>query len=142
MAEPAINYPAWQFWFNVLQLAGLLGLGIYTWWRDREKVTAKRFKVLEADVKERVTKAAMETLEKERDVRCEKHKAETRANELALQQLTGELKHLPSRAEVSRLSENIVDLAAKIGRLDGRLEGIGRVADLMNDFLIGQGGKR
>ena len=52
---------------------------------------------------------------------------------------------LSIKALHKRLDEQhrVMDEQMKVvGRVDGRLEGIGRAVDLMNQFLIEQGGKR
>lgn len=46
-----INYPAWQFWWNVSYAVGLAAIAAYTWWTNREKITGKRFQ----DHEDRIT---------------------------------------------------------------------------------------
>ena len=40
---PSMDYAAWRFWFDALQLFGTLLIGVYVWWTSRERVTKKRF---------------------------------------------------------------------------------------------------
>ena len=47
MLTPELDYGAARFWMDVFQNGGLIALGVYTWWVNREKVTAERFARLE-----------------------------------------------------------------------------------------------
>lgn len=123
------DYTAWRFWLDVLQVAGLVALGLYSWWRDREKVTAKRFQALEKDVATRVTAADLKSMEEKQAERCGRHKARTG-------QLEMDVRQLPGRAEIVGLSSDIRALTEKMGRMEGRLEGLNRLADLINEHLI------
>ncbi|MGE4334543.1 MAG: DUF2730 family protein [Pigmentiphaga sp.] len=58
MTPSPSNYQAWQFWFNVGYSVGLLALGVYTWWVNREKVTASRFSGLETRMQRVETRLA------------------------------------------------------------------------------------
>lgn len=137
-----INYTAWRFWFDVMQVAGLFAIGTLSWWFNREKVTAKRFKALEDDVKARVTVAALAELEEKRAVRCELHSRRVSDAEGAISRVGTELRNMPSRDELGRLNDGIAHLSEKLGKVEGRLDGINRAADLMNEFLINQGSRR
>ncbi len=130
-----IDYTAWRFWFDILQLGGLCVLGGYSWWANREKVNAKRFASLEEEVRSRVTSEALKVIHKERDALCSKHQVRTEALETTL-------RGAPTRSEISNLTHEISVLTSKLGRLEGRLDGLNRVADLINEFLINQGSKR
>jgi len=48
----------------------------------------------------------------------------------------------PSQRQFELLGRDIRSLTSELGEVKGRLEGINRVADLMNEFLINQGGKK
>jgi hypothetical protein len=97
----------------------MLILGVVGWWNLREKVTNKRFQ-----------------------------EAEKR-----LAGLESDIKHPPSCTYHSSLEIRIENMRAGVEaqiksvhgntmEIKGRLEGISCVADLMNEFLINQGGKR
>ena len=130
-----IDYEAWRFWLGILQFVGTIVIGVYVWWTNREKVNRKRFAQLEADVKKRLTAEALKEVEKARDVQCEKHQVRTT-------ELEHSLRSMPNRSEIAGLSEEINHLTNKLGRLEGRLDGLNRVADLINEFLINQGGSK
>lgn len=142
MTAENIDYTAWRFWFDILQIGGLIALGVYSWWRDREKVTSKRFTALEKQVSDRLSSSAHTSIEEKRDGDCIAHKARTTENEMLLSRIGSEIRNMPNRQEMAGLSHDITLLTSQIGRLEGRLEGINRVADLMNEFLINRGEKR
>jgi len=137
-----MDYTAADFWLKALHLIGLVALGIYTWWVNREKVTAKRFRALEDDVRKRATEQAVAEIERRRIERCEAHMARVAEAERAISKLGTEVTHMPSRSELGRMTDTLTQISRKLGNLEGRLDGINRVAGLMNEFLIGQGGKR
>ncbi|MFH1984135.1 MAG: hypothetical protein ABIL58_20030 [Pseudomonadota bacterium] len=129
------TYSAWWFWVNIAQMCFTALMYAYVWWSNREKVNATRFKGLEDEVKKMATISAMAQAFRDQDAKCGRHKDRTTRVESALLSM-------PSRQELSDLSAKMDQMTRGLGRLDGRLEGINRVADLMNEFLINQGGKR
>mgnify|MGYP001064062218 CR=1 FL=1 len=137
-----LNYDAWRFWREIVVLGAVFGNWIYTWWVNRAKVTEKRFRALEDEVKTRVTAIALAELEEKRNTNCAAHGRRLADNEQAVARVGTELRHMPSRAELSRLADGMTQLSEKLGKVEGRLDGINRAADLMNEFLINQGGKK
>lgn len=137
-----INYPAWKFYLDVLQLLGTLGVAVYVWWSNREKVTSRRFAALEEQVAKRLRKDDLDESNTLRDKQCIEHKNQTAALNKAYADLHIEVTRLPDRREITKLDNSIKCLTEKLGNLDGRISGLNRVADLMNEFLINQGGKK
>lgn len=120
------NYPAWRFWFDVAQLLGTIAIAVYVWW-DRRK---KRFTTLEQTVAAHDTYLKnLGTEKKERKKDCEAHKKRTT-------DLEKDVHHLPSRQELTELSGKIGSLTEKLGTLDGRLTGINRAVDLLNQHHL------
>jgi len=103
----SIDYSAWRFWFDVFQFIGICGLGIYTWWTNRERVTNKKFK--------------------EHDQR--------------LSALEKEISLFPSKKQYDALTDKIGGLHGDLKEISGQLKGLNRAVDLMNEYLINQGGK-
>lgn len=104
---PTPDYSAWRFWFDVLQLAGISLIGVYSWWVNREKVTTGKFREHERRI-----------CQLENDVRhpnCQYH--------------------LGFEARLDTLHGDIRELA-------GGVKGLRRAVDLMNEYLINNGGKR
>jgi hypothetical protein len=113
-----------RFWFDVGQLIGTALLGVYVYVSNRHRVTNKRI----SETDDRVT-----ALEKKIDKRCLEHQAQT-------ERIGAELRHLPSTADIRDLSAQLTVLTEKLGHLDGRLTGINRAVDLLNQHHI-NGGK-
>lgn len=137
-----MNLESWKFAFQVAQALGTLAVAGYVWWSNREKVTSQRFLALEKEVAERLKKADLDDAKSNRDRQCSDHKSETKALHHAYDNLHIEVSRLPDRREITNLDNSIKGLTHELGILDGRIGGINRVADLMNEFLINQGGKR
>ena len=120
-----IDYEAWRFWIGIFQLIGTVVLGDYVGWSNREKVTRKRFETLEG----RVGKVEGETKD------CPVHREKTNGLEMAVTKLNGEVKNLPTQ-------RSITELNTTLSELKGQVRGLAAAVDLMNEFLINQGGKK
>ena len=132
----------WKLVYSVFRDVLLVGFFLYTVWANREKVNAKKFKNLETQVADKQSRDEAKKSLSEHEERCRRHREQTVDLAATLRGLQSEVNHLPSRSEIKGLNDNITDLAGKMGKLEGRLEGINRAADLMNEFLINQGGKK
>lgn len=137
-----MNYAAWKFWIDALVLIVVAGNWLYTWRSNREKVTTARFEELEKAVAKRVTREELEEAKVKRDGKCDTHQHETKKLESSYNALQLEVGKLPSRTEIKELSDSMRTLTEKIGNLDGRMSGVNRAVDLINEFLIDQGGKK
>lgn len=141
------NYPALQFWFNIIQfiLTGLLALYVHR--VSKQKAAESRFKKMEANVSGLPTKTDLETLKGEICGNCEKHQdrtddieKRTALVEMRTLELKVELDHLPTQNQFNELNKSISSLSSELQNTQGRLEGINRAVDLINEFLINQGG--
>lgn len=135
------DYSAWKFWLDIAQLIGLLAIGLYTWWANREKVNAKRFKSLEDEVRDRVTKTALDAIEKDREERCERHRDRTSSIEGEMKKLSSDLSHLPTKGDIGRVHSRMDDVAADMNKAIGELNGTRRQLDLVLESLL-QGDKK
>jgi len=142
VTSQAIDYTAWRFWFDALQLIGTGVIGVYVWWANREKVTATKFAELEKKVAARIQTTDHKIVEDKRNADCLRHQTKMGELELNIGRIGSEVRNMPSRQEMAVLSHDINDLTNQLGQLKGRLEGINRVADLINEFLINQGANR
>lgn len=61
--------------------------------------------------------------------------------EARLLQLENDVKHPPACTYHPRLEERMDKAVGKLERVDGKIDGLSRAVDLMNEFLINQGGK-
>ena len=133
----AYDYTAMRFWFDIAQLAGTMAIGIYVWWDRRKKTTEKRFVALEQTVTSHSTSLQLIDGAKERrEADCGKHQQRTADLENKQVELESDIRHLPSRQELSDLSNKIGSLTENLGRLDGRLSGINRAVDLLNQHHL------
>jgi hypothetical protein len=110
-----------------------------------DKTTLEKAKVVhdkEVEDRKSAHDKAAEERKVERDKACEDHKRKVEVQEKGLRRLHEEIAHLPSRSEIQELANSMRALGEKIGNLDGRMSGVNRAVDLMNQFLIEQGGKR
>jgi len=108
-----LNYEAANFWVTV----GLWAYGVFSsvrlWVTRKDRATNARVKRLEENLGERLD-------ETERDILI----------------IRREIKNLPSQSQIQRLNENMGLLNAEIHELKGRLTGINRAVDLINEYLI------
>ena len=63
-------------------------------------------------------------------------------NEKRIIKLRGELTNMPSQTQFIELSKEIRGLTKELSETKGRLNGINRAVDLINEFLIQQGAKK
>jgi hypothetical protein len=62
--------------------------------------------------------------------------------EKELIRVCSDLEHLPHQMQFTKLGEQITDLTSELGEVKGRLGGINRAVDLINEFLINQGANK
>ena len=101
------DYAAGRFWLDVGQVAGLVALGVYSWWTNRARVTNDRFK----EHNDRLIK------------------------------LEQSVENAPTSKQYNELRGCMGTLSGELKKTEGKLDGINRVVDLINEFLIKQGGK-
>ena len=131
-----IDYSAWKFWFDVLQLLGTLALGIYVWWSNREKVTARRFATLEREVAVRVTAEALKTIEGDRLANCKQHDARTKKLEMDLTRIDSNLKHMPSHDDLSRIHSRIDEVHGSVREQTGLVKGIDHQVTMILEAMV------
>jgi hypothetical protein len=130
------NYPAWQLLFNIIQgiLTGVLF--IYTRRVAKQKATEQRFKQLEDQIGETVTSKDFDDLKSHIDAGCQQHQVRTSVIERHTAELRIELEHLPTQKQFDELNRSILSLSGELRNTQGRLEGINRAVDLINELLI------
>lgn len=107
-----IDYKAAGFWFSVGQWAFNLIVAFYLFTSRKHAATNSRVDALTIRV---------ESTEKD------------------LIGVKSDLEHMPDQNEITQLRKEITGLIQKIGETTGRLDGINRAVDLINEFLINQG---
>ena len=136
---PAINYTAWWFWINVAQTVFTAAIGIYVWWSKRDEVTAGRFSKLEKAVSERITRKELDEHEVDNKDRLDRHRKEMVEMTNKLIKMETDICHLPSQLDMRVLGDRISGLQKSLGEFSGRLQGVNRAVDLINEFLIQKG---
>jgi len=100
-------------WVAIGQMAYNVAISLYLWVNRRYQATNERVD----EVKEKLS-LRIEDIEK------------------SVVRISADLSHIPSRAELNGLREDIRYLTSELGEMKGRLSGINRVADIMNEYLI------
>lgn len=120
-----MDYTAWRFWVDIAQTAGTIIIGVYVWMVNRKKAVEKRFAKIEEVF----------------DKRCALRKTQIEVLEKNGESLKMQLGHMPNHKDIKQLYQRIDLLHGSLSELNGRLVGINRAVDLINEFLINQGGK-
>ncbi len=125
-----VDYMEWRFWMDVGIYAFNVGLGLYVWWDKRKVKTVKRFQDLETWKTEQGPRIEnLATGMAELKSQCAGHLKQTN-------QLGADLSNMPTREDMTKLSDQMNTLSVALGRTSGRLSGIGRAVDLMNQHLL------
>lgn len=106
------DYSAGRFWLDVLQLGGVVALGVYTWVVNRTKVNRTAIRAVEDSVGELSRRVSM---------------VET------------DMRHLPQHSDMGELHEKVNAIANSIGKLEGELDGVGRTLSMINQHLLNGG---
>jgi len=108
-----LNYPTLWFWISVAQLIINASIGIWGYLLNKNRVTNDRITKLENALAEK----------------CSKHHDRTARLEIDINQL-------PSKPEICNLTNKIDRLSEKLATVDGRLGGINRAVDLLNQHHL------
>ena len=107
------DYDEWKFYLDLLQFLGTIALGIYVWFSNRQRVTTGRIETLSNETKKELID-----------------------HELRIVSLESDMKHMPTNGDIKGLSERMDALNQSLSTAAGRLEGINRAVDLINEHLI------
>lgn len=114
-----MEYDALRFWFDVVQVAGTVAIGIYVWLANRQRVTTQSIRALEQDVDERLDDHG------------------TR-----LTRLEEEVRHLPTHDDIGGVFKRIDQIHGDLKELTGAMSGVKRAVDLINEHLLNGGRRR
>lgn len=137
---PDVDYTAWRFWLDIGQILWGLAVCVYVYLATRRKAMEQRFAGVETSLTRQIAalRTDIEAARKERaneiENRCGRQIERIAILERNEQTLEMKLNEMPSHRDIRQLSDNI-------SQLNGRLEGINRAVDLINEFLINQGGR-
>ncbi len=142
MPEPKFDYQALMFGFNIFQFLFTAAVAWYVRRVAKQKATETRFRQLEENMAKLPTSTDLDQLRGALATGCRQHKARTTAVEAGTAALRVELDHMPTQQQFMALNTSIAALSGELRNTQGRLEGINRAVDLVNEFLINQGGAK
>ena len=117
MTPSNIDYEALKFWLQVANLAWTVILSFLVFFANRHKVTQDKIDAVQARSTRGLEKVHLRVDDHERRLNC----------------IETELRN------VSDASDEIGDLASMVSEVKGRLDGIARAVDLMNEHLMNRG---
>ena len=135
-----VDYVAWRFWIDIGQTAATVAIGVYVWWDKRQTQGGQRINRLEAwqvDQGPKIT--ALADVVAARSDRCIRHEERTNKLESEHQVMQANLQNLPDKDDLAELAKQIGRLTEKLATVDGRLTGINRAVDLLNQHHLGIG---
>lgn len=145
MNTATTSYAAYQFYFNVFQFIFMCVVGAYTFWTNREKVTKSRFDAQGKRLAEIESKLGNISIgcqgHNTMTTRLDGHNDRLSQHKELIGQMQTELKHLPTQADITKLSDKIESLHGDVHEITGAMPGLKRAVDLMNEFLINNGRK-
>ncbi len=111
-----IDYGAWRFWLSAGQMLFNVMIAIYIWNNRKHQATNSRVERLEESLVKRVEDAEKDLLS-----------------------VKGCVEHLPTQDQIREVSKEMQALSSQMGELRGRITGINRAVDIINEFLINKG---
>ena len=149
---PTTNYAEMKFYLDFVVLIGVLANTGYTWWSNREKVTSQRFATLEKEVGS--VKSSLKNVptccngHTDMTNRMDGHNDRLGQHKELIVKMEGEFKSLPKKDDlnevydrVNKVSNQMSDLRSEVGKISGALPGLTHITEMMNDFLLRQGGR-
>lgn len=118
-----MDYTVLRFWSDIAQTAATVAVWIYVWLVNRKKAMDRRFSNMAQTVEVRCQA-------------CTRRIDELEKEETALQM---QVRHMPTHKDIKEMSEKMESVKESMSKLSGRLEGVNRAVDLINEFLINQG---
>ena len=110
--SPGIDYPAWKFWFDVVQYLITIIVAVYVWTSNRAHARKKDMD----SVKEVVVGIG------------------TRVTKLE----TGAI----SKDDLAAVYNRVNAISDQVSNLSGKMDGIGKSVDMIQEYLLNNGGKK
>lgn len=134
-----MDYAAWRFWVDNAHRAGTIILAAIVFVTTRKKNIDKRFQKIESSIDLTVETAMINHNAEARD-RCSDRLKRIESLEKDERAMELRLANLPTHKDIKELSQQLSENQNTMSRLNGRLDGINRAVDLINEFLINQKG--
>lgn len=120
------DYGAARFWMDVLQVASVCLLAVYTHMSNRSKVNREAINALRGDVEHDVEKL------EDRVARSERH----------LDVLESRLNGAPTHQDLGKVYERLNTVAESMENISGQFTAVSRQLALMNEYLLNNKGDR
>lgn len=108
-----VDYKALSFWFHVMEVICIAGLGIYSWFSNRHKANADAIDHVEQSVTAKLGSLNNRVLSVE-----------------------SELKHLPTHSDIGALYDRINRVGESMSTVEGKLQQINNSLNLIHDHLL------
>ena len=108
-----MDYVAWKFWLDILQLLLTAGVGLYVWLVTRTRINAARIRKLEGDI----------------DNRLEDHGNRITAVEAAV-------KHGPKRDDLGNIHKRLDEVVTVVARIEGENRAMAGTVSLIHQHLL------
>ena len=105
----AINWNAARFFFDAIQLAGIIAIGIYSWWISHNRAHAVQLDELNTKINQ---------------------------NEQQIAEIKKDIDRQPGHDEIQSLRKEIGELRTEMAETRGTLNGVNKFSDLLNEYLI------
>lgn len=132
------NYQDYQILLSAGHLIVTIWLFLYARKIAKTKDNDARFDALKKTIGELEDKtdSGLDDLKTRIAADCRQHEGRTIALEKTTAEFRVELGAIPTQGQFSQLSNSIMSLNGELKRAQGRLEGINRAVDLINEYLI------
>lgn len=118
------DYSAAKFWMGLLQLAGLVALGIYTHVTNKSKANASAINTVRGDME-----TAYDHLE-ERVVRCERRQDVFESKQ----------ENAPTHSDLSKVYDRLNDVAEDLSGVSGQMRALSHQLSMVNQYLLNNKG--
>lgn len=112
---PEVDYNGLRFVLDLLQLLGLIGIGIYSWFVNRTKVNRHAI--------EQIERAAAEHARR-------------------LDVLDNRMNHAPTHQDLGQVYDRLNGVAETMSQLNGQLSALGHQLSMVNEYLLNRDGGR
>jgi hypothetical protein len=118
------DYSAAKFWMGVLQLLGLVALGIYTHVTSKSKANASAINNVRGDME-----SVYDHLE-ERVVRCERRQDVFESKQ----------GNAPTHGDLSKVYDRLNDVAEDLSGMSGQMRALSNQLSMVNQYLLNNKG--
>jgi hypothetical protein len=123
-----VSAAAWKFWFDVVQTAGLVAMGVWLRHKEKHQITDTSIKALDDKFSNKI-----EQYKTEHENKCGSHHQRTTALEITV-------RNSPTHKDLGDLHEKMNSIKSSVDNMSGAMTGIGKQVDLLvRHHLRGEG---